>query len=453
MIRKRKIRKEKYEKFEPTSRQDLLKQRLSFLTKSRLEFLNEKKSTNVIDTHISILEELQTEIFNNDSKTDPQKISEDEIKKDDQEIYRIVQKHLKDIPKKTDKYKELSPFVFIKRYSKSEQYDILPETMRSDFDDIPDENGMSKFEVVETIQQFGEILNTITNKEKDLNSKLDCSIFAEQYLDTLEQIATLYRRRVIPKKAADYFENKFAYGINLLNWYSNFVENNSSETKNNNPSKFNPEDELSNDEREQEKEERWTDFKWFCRGGDLQKHIISQFKEDEKGKGVLPDVMYDYNLLPNEEGLKPGEVLEIMRNYSKQLTDLSGREPELKTQIDCSVYAEQYLDTLEQIAYLFNNKSLVTDSDTYFENNFTYGLTLKKWYTLAVIGAKAQENRWTEFDSYCKNFRDKNNEKMIEFEIESVLPPSMLNYQHLPTDLCDNRNKDQINYKREEKIS
>lgn len=406
--------KKKYEKFEPATREELVQK--------RLEFLNAKPKNKKTEKKVEILHSLLKLFQNNQNAKDL-------------EIYDVVKKHTEGLDKNSEIYEELSPFNFIKRYSKREQYSILPETMQSEFDDIPDENGMSKFEVVETIQRFGEILNNITNKERDLNSKLDCSLYAEQFLDTLEQIATLYHKRVIPKKAADYFENKFAYGINLLDWYEKYVN----ETK----LKFDPNEEIFEDE---ENEERWREFKWFCRGGDTISKKISAFDDNLH---VLPKVMEDYNSLPNEEGLTPSEVLEIMRDYSRQLTDLSSKETELQTKIDCSVYAEQYLDILEQIAYLFNNNALATDQVTYFENNFSYGKTLQEWYSLAVIGAEEQQGRWTEFDKYCDNFKLEDDEpKEIEpFNIESTLPTAMLYYQDLPTDKNKNKYTGEPSYK------
>lgn len=455
-LRRGKPRKEKFERFKPISRLALLKKRLDLLEDTKKRKIEE-------EIHLKILKSLKTvfkedpdfeDVFGKDSKSAPTTISKDDGesaptqkskddgKTEEEKIYDAVKKHLDFfVEKKLDVPENLSPFVFIKRYSKSEQHDILPESMQSDFDNIPDENGMSKFEVVETIRQFGEILNNITNKEKDLNSKLDCSLYAEQYLDTLEQIATLYHRRIIPKKAADYFENKFAYGINLFNWYQKYVDFTLLE--------FNPDSELNDEKKDKEKKERWTDFKWFCRGGDLPKNKITQFDEDDHkiDKGVLPTVMYYYEKLPDEEGIKPSEVLEIMRNYSKQLSDLSGKEPELKTRIDCSVYAKQYLDTLDQIAYLFNKNSLVTDSDNYFENNFTYGLTLKKWYFDKVYGADEQKRRWNEFDCYVKSYNKDHKPEIKSFDMGSVLPPAMLNYDNLQIDLLDIKNENKVENK------
>jgi len=330
-------------------------------------------------------------------------------------------------------YKKTKKKKYEKIGSDRAQSGILPDTMESDFDDIPDENGMSKYEVVETIQKFGEILNNITNKEKNLYSKLDCSLYAEQYLDTLEQVATLYRKRVIPRKAADYFENKFAYGINLLEWYNNYV--NPDDGKNNS-SKATPDD---------DKENRWSDFIWFCQGADSAKNKITKF---EDSLNPLPDTMKYYKILPEEEGLKPNEVLEIMRSYSKQLTDLSSKETKLQTQIDCSVYAEQYLDTLEEIAYLFNRQNLATDAVTYFENNFAYGRTLKEWYTQAVNGANEQDHRWDEFDIYCEKFENDEGVKGIHpFNIEAALPVAMLHYNDLPADLFKEKYPETPNYK------
>jgi len=571
----------------------------------------------------------------------------------DSTIYDIVTDANRNLPEDVEEFK---PFVFIKRYKQDQQFDFLPETMLSDFDDIPDENGMTKDELVEIIQRYGEILNNISNKERDLTSKLDCSLYAEQFLDALEQVSTLYRKKVIPRRAADYFENKFSYGINLLNWYDKYVTKTGCscqvpQFENKICRNCGGNDEFSSKdvvfEGKEEKAERWTDFKWFCRGGDnqnddnritkfneetlvrefvdnqkknLKRKIstltdetqgfdtekdpprsdvfllglyrkiwdlldkdfrvdnekmadmitvsnedltdmksdfeekklgkkekeyqklkdeqqldpeedqryhqlretfqpnevqiqeweklkekedldkedfkkLSKFKADSKltadqidellylkrkqqlseddqisyhklkedrklskaeeeafkefnrrklitefGKGdqssILPETMYDYEFLPDEEGIKPSEVLQIMRSYGKDLNELAGKETTLQTKIDCSIYAEQYLDTLEEIAYLFNNKSLATDSQTYFENQFNYGTTLKKWYDKVVLGAESQTERWQEFEIYCENFKDEFGvpRKITGFGVVDTLPMAMIYYDSLAYD-------------------
>jgi hypothetical protein len=178
----------------------------------------------------------------------------------------------------------------IKDYSREKHYRVLPDVMEDEFDNIPEENGLSKDELIEMIQRFSSEINKITDKERSLQTEIDCSLYAEQYLDTLEQIASLYRKTIIPKRAADYFENKFAYGVNLYEWYQKNVRDDYRP--------FDPRKPLE-EEEEDDKQERWADFKWFCRGAGNPKNIITKFEEDreteeKKSERVLPDAMYDY---------------------------------------------------------------------------------------------------------------------------------------------------------------
>jgi len=41
--------------------------------------------------------------------------------------------------------------------------------------------------------------------------------------DTIDEIASLYRKKLFPKGAIDYFGNRFGYGINLMDWYFKYV--------------------------------------------------------------------------------------------------------------------------------------------------------------------------------------------------------------------------------------
>ena len=330
------------------------------------------------------------------------------------------------------------PLETIQTYSKGSENKILPDLMAIDYEDIPDENGLSKRDVLDLIEKYSERLGKLKENEINLTSKLDCSIYAEQYLDLLDEIASIYRNKLFPKSAIRPFENNFAYGINLLNWYYEKLLKNKEF--------FDPTKKITQKQLEYE-EDRWVDLRWICRGGDSRKDPITAFdtsERDEKthlqnqGKKItLPETMYQYDELPEEEGIKPDKVLELLREYSSSLIEITNKETQLRTQIDCSVYAEQYLDILEQIAYLFNSRSLVTDSSTFFENNFSYGLSLKIWYDLMVFGAKGQEGRWTEFVKYCDNFQDDDyqNKVLKAFNVKEVIPVSMLFIDELPIDL------------------
>ncbi|KAF6247392.1 hypothetical protein C6990_02690 [Nitrosopumilus sp. b3] len=401
--------------FEELSPKETLEKNISLLNKEIDKDSNKKH-------HLKILQALSAH-FNEHSK----------LKDDD------IRKIFEDL-----KFKDDDPMEYIARYGENSTYRILPDIMTDDYYNIPDENGLSKFELLQIIQEYGLRINNIKNLERKLNSQLDCSLYAEQYLDTLEEVASLHRKRLIPQKVIDYFKNNFAYGINLINWYFKFVLE-KKYNGNDDFVTFDPKVKISSSELEFETnniDSRWVNFKWFCRGGESRKKVIESFHDCVNDKFItLPDSMYEYNYLPPEEGINPDKVLEIMREYSVQLTELSDKETKLKTQIDCSVYVEQYLDILEQIAYLFNNKALTTDVPTYFENNFAYGLTLKSWYDYKVFGAEGQENRWSEFLKYCENFEDdENNPKPIKsFNIRFVLPASMLYYDFLPIDLFDKK--------------
>lgn len=108
-----------------------------------------------------------------------------------------------------------------------------------------------KKEDMEVIQKYGEQLAEIQNAEGELETKLDCSLYAEKYLDTLEQIATLNYKNILRKEVVDYFENHFMYGRHLWEWYKKNVEHI-------------PEELLEDHWLERENEdERWYNFRFW----------------------------------------------------------------------------------------------------------------------------------------------------------------------------------------------
>jgi len=345
-----------------------------------------------------------------------------------------------------DKYKnnEIKPLEYIRKYTEGAENKILPDIMELDYEDIPDENGLSKFEVLETIQNFSNKISEIKEQERKLHTKLDCIVYAEQYLDTMDQLASLYHQKLFPKNATTYFQNHFGYGINLLNWYYEYVLDDYEE--------FDPKKEITQVELEYEskvREDRWIDFRWMCRGQDTRRKddVITRFKyvDNEMSSALtteignettLPMTMYQFADLPEEESVDSDEISEIMRGYSTKLIDLNGKETSLKTKMDCAVYAEMYLDTLDQIAYLLNSKALATDSSTFFENNFSYGLTLKIWYDMMIANADEQESRWTEFLKYCDEFQDDEYvfKILTAFRPKEVLPSAMIFVEKLAED-------------------
>ena len=337
---------------------------------------------------------------------------------------------------------------------KEKKYRILPDSLYDSFDLLPEEDGLTKGEFVEIIQSFSKDLDKLAEKESNLKTKADCSIYAERYLDALEEISSLYKQDIIPKKAADYFENKFSLGINLWNWYEKFVDTKQSQDGENKEIQKNQEEIKRSwdkpDERSQN--DRWRDFRWWCNGGKDGQNVITAFPEvttvDEEGievGSILPAPMYYYDELPEDDGIDAGQLLGIITSFGKQLTDLIDKERHLKTKLDCTVYAEQYLDTLEQIAYLFNSKALATDIPTYFENNFSYGLTIMNWYVTKLGADIAQaETRWSDFKKYTDEWEKDKDGKFIPLEPfqENKLPDSMIEYfEQLPEDLIEEANR------------
>jgi len=324
---------------------------------------------------------------------------------------------------------------------------VLPEIMTQDFELIPEEDGLTKGEFVEIIRSYGNDLGKLSEKERELDTQLDCSVYVEQYLDILEEVASLYKSDIIPKKAADYFENKFSYGRNLWDWYEKFVDLKKSAD---NPPKYSKksDDEIIQVWNANDQNDRWREFKWWCEGGKQQEgNKITAFSDDmevdeegiQVGK-VLPGAMYYYDELPEDDGVDPAKLLDIITSYGRQLTDITDKERYLKTKLDCTVYVEQYLDILEQIAYLFNSKALATDVPTYFENNFSYGLTLRDWYVEKLGEEVAQANtRWSDFKKYTDEWEKVNGEFVpLEKFPENKLPDTMIKYfDPLPEDLVE----------------
>ena len=76
-----------------------------------------------------------------------------------------------------------------------------------------------KKEDLEIIQTYSGQISEIMNEEQNLETKLQCTLYAERYLDILEQLASLYKKNTLRRDVADYFENNFSYGINIWKWY------------------------------------------------------------------------------------------------------------------------------------------------------------------------------------------------------------------------------------------
>lgn len=261
----------------------------------------------------------------------------------------------------------------------------------------------------ELIKTYADEIREITNKETTLQTKQDCALYAEQYLDTLEQIATLRAQKIFSDNAIKYFDNNFAFGRDLWWWYHKFIHGFEDEmqdkiwkaTEDSKSERFSISylyPELTEHSKLVEKskslenflnDDRWPEFRKLC-----AVKPITFFENEYTGiEGypadvwrVLPDIMYyDYDDIPDENGLTKAELVDIIRPFANDLSDFVEKEKQMETLEEFEVYAEQYLENLEQIATLFRNNIIPKKAKEYFENKFSYGCNLWEWYHQKVL--------------------------------------------------------------------
>jgi hypothetical protein len=380
----------------------------------------------------------------------------------------------------------------------------------------------------ELIQMYDEELREIAEQEKNLDTKLDCALYVERYLDTVEKIATLSLAGNFQGFVSDFFENNFSYAIELWRWYQKNVVNirgdfigegaelgalwkaatdfkEFKKNKNENQLKkdiFNElgekhydilkkldEKGIENENKKRQKaesefirenyseqkfeellgkyyqdeekwnlnnfknslnnfknslynyynNERWREFRTWCNKKDSKEKMIeiTPFVNDfdflqttsemEKQEGkkigkyrILPDVLYEqYEDIPEENGLTKGELVGIIRGFSKDLAKIGEMEKNFKKDEDCSIYAEQFLDTLEEISSLYRSDMIPRRAADYFENKFSYGRNLWDWYHTKVLNYSKEltDSLWTmeDKDPWQKN---ENGKKFASIEIE-----------------------------------
>ena len=92
--------------------------------------------------------------------------------------------------------------------------DQLPNAMYF-YDQLHEEDIEGTLEIV---KGYGEKLTELSREESSLTNILECELYAIAYLDTLDSIAYLLRKNIIPQGVAEYFENYFAYGLRMIIW-------------------------------------------------------------------------------------------------------------------------------------------------------------------------------------------------------------------------------------------
>ena len=318
--------------------------------------------------------------------------------------------------------------------------------------------------VQDLIQSYTDDFRKISEQERNLKTKLDCFLYCEQYLDALEMIATLSIKTELKKEVSDYFSNNFSYGIHLWRWYMEKAVNFKNEdlkTLWNLPYGNQPRN-VDEATKKYLENERWMDFREWCHTppeNTMLKMDLPKFQKQNlpyaKKYHILPDVMEtsDFDDIPEEDGLTKGELIQLIRGFGTDIGKLADDERKLKSDIDCSVYAEKYLDILEQISSLYRKQVIPKRAADYFENKFTYGINLWEWYSNKVLNLNPEEitrlwnhsteiidsknfdeqnkrylenERWREFRWWCK----KNNFQQFEENPENplILPDRMWEY-------------------------
>ncbi len=127
------------------------------------------------------------------------------------------------------------------------------------------------------------------------------------------------------------------------------------------------------------------------------------------------------------------QMMDMFQSYSKQLTDLIQRESDLKTQAECEAYAMNYLDTVDQIAYLYNKEFISDKISWYFENHFRYGLTIHDWLINHHIteAAATEKDLWADLLKISHILREESLDKLPEDQ----LPYAMQEYDSLKRDV------------------
>jgi hypothetical protein len=80
------------------------------------------------------------------------------------------------------------------------------------------------------LRGFHEDLTNRLNKNSVLKTPDDCKRYANDYLNTVDEIAFLDDAGKIPKGIAEYLERFFAYGLNIIDWFDDMVGENFSDT-------------------------------------------------------------------------------------------------------------------------------------------------------------------------------------------------------------------------------
>ncbi len=127
----------------------------------------------------------------------------------------------------------------------------------------------TKATYAQLLRRFHEDLTTRLNKNSVLKTPEDCERYANDYLNTVDEIAFLDINKKIPQDIAKYLSRFFAYGLNIIDWYNGMVGEDFLETAKKN----------------------WPNYFLYCEKCDI--HLNPEDK--------IPKIMLDYNKLQDNE--------------------------------------------------------------------------------------------------------------------------------------------------------
>ena len=117
---------------------------------------------------------------------------------------------------------------------------------------------------------------------------------------------------------------------------------------------------------------------------------------------------------------------QLLREFHEDLTTRLNKNSVLKTTEDCERYANDYLNTVDKIAFLDMNGKIPQGIAKYLGRFFAYSLNIIDWHN-DMIGEdflKTAKKNWPNYFLYCEKYK-------IHLNPEDKLPKIMLDYNQL----------------------
>ena len=117
---------------------------------------------------------------------------------------------------------------------------------------------------------------------------------------------------------------------------------------------------------------------------------------------------------------------QILRGFHEDLTNRLNKNSVLKTNEDCMRYANDYLNTIDEIAYLEIQGKIPHFVADYLKRFFAYGMIIIDWYN-EMVGEDFREiarKNWPNYFTYCDKYR-------IVPNADDKLPKIMHDYNKL----------------------